>query len=220
LGAAAVQADPVAGSTGGTFINPTPPSATTTGVGTSTFSWGVGQPPPPNSLTYTGTSFSSVTDGTPFKVGSLNYYNGTVAGGTEADSVDLKIALTFTTPAALGTQNFTFTLNLDNTPNTGDPIASADYVIFPTNFAPQTFTIGSTQYTLKITGFENVVGDGFLPSSDAGFHVEENESASADIFAEVTSDFSGSPFVPEPASLSVLGMGAAGLLLRRRRKTA
>lgn len=104
------------------FRNPAPSDAVTTGVGTGSFTWGVGDP---SSLSYTGNSFDTVPD-TPFKIGHLNFRNGTIFSGA-ATSVDLDIALNFDN---IPEKNFSLdsTFYIDNTPNSDDPIASADTV--------------------------------------------------------------------------------------------
>jgi hypothetical protein len=217
LGASGARAD-VSGTIAGIFNSPTPSNTTYTGVGTSQFTWGKKDgTPTPNILTFTpATPFSSPLE-TAFKIGTLSYYNGTTESGTNPTAVNLQIGMDFIAPPA-GLQTFAFTLDLDSTNNTNNAVNSADYVIFPSDYPSTEFLIGSTEYTLKITGFENVIGDGYLSSTDSGFHVEEGKTASADLYAEVTSDVTGvGSSVPEPASLAVLGLGAAGLLLRRKK---
>jgi hypothetical protein len=114
------------GTSSGTFINPVGPSGmVTTGVGTSAFTWGTGVNSPPSSLGFTGGTFTGFYD-QEFSFGTLTYFNGTIASGSEANAVTLDALLTFTLPSGI-TQNFNFPLGLINTPNTTDPNASADY---------------------------------------------------------------------------------------------
>src|SRR5467141_2566843 len=110
---------PIAGSSSGVFQNPAGPvGMLVTGVGTNVFTWGDGAPP------------------------SSLYFNGAIAGGTQADSVDLAILLSFTDPAGVS-QNFTYLLGLVNTTNVvGEPVASADIVQFPSALPTETFNVG------------------------------------------------------------------------------
>nr|WP_249803765.1 choice-of-anchor K domain-containing protein [Bradyrhizobium zhengyangense] len=211
----------VVGSADASFVNPQPSGATVTGVGTNAFTYGDGNGfgTGPNSLTFAGVGFSTAFE-TPFKVGTLSYFNGTTAVGTAPDTIDFDLATTFTNPA-LGLVQTIFTLGLVITPNGGvDPDADADYVNLPGTFTPSIFNIGGTNYTVKLVGFENVVGDGFLASSGTQLHVREGLSATADLFAEVTSDTSGTiGGVPEPSTwaMMILGFSGVGFMAYRRR---
>ncbi len=208
----------VIGSTTGTFVNPLPGTAVTTGVGTSTFVDGTSADSNPSTtLTFAGTPFSGNFE-TPFKIGSLTYYNGATTAGTEATSVDLSVLLDFSTPS-LPNVTSTFTLNFTFTPNNGvDPDADADYLYFPSSYGSGTsFDIGGTTYFVKLTGFGDITGDGFLASDATQLHVREASTATANLYAEVTAT-APPPAVPEPASwaLMIAGLAAVGSTLRRR----
>ncbi len=204
---------PIAGSSSGTFLNPAgDPGMVVAGVGTSSFSWGTPSGTPnPNNLTFTGLPFATTTE-TVFTVGRLDYYNGSVALGSSAEQVDLKITMAFTTPAGI-IEDFQYTLQLINTPNTGDPVGDADYVKLPTTFVPKVFSHDGVDYTLQLLGFGNPSGGGFVFIDE--FFVFEDARATADLLARVTSDI---PPVPEPATMALTGLGlaAAGALRRRR----
>jgi hypothetical protein len=188
-----------------------------TGVGTSTFTWGDSSAfgGPPNKLSFTGDAFSSAFE-TKFKVGTLSYFNGTTTNGTTADTVDLALALNFTAPA-LGNVSGNYGFLLNSTPNSGTPDQNADFVSLPSLFSATSFLIGSTEYRVKLTGFENVVGDGFLASTATEFHVREGGTATADLYAVVTT----AP-VPEPETYALMlaGLGVVGMMARRRRQQA
>ena len=113
--------------------------------------------------------------------------------------------------------SYLFTLN--TTPNTDDPVASADFVDLPSAFSTTDFLIGSTTYRVKLTGFQNIIGDGFLASSPLQFHVEEGQTASADLYAEVTTQTAAVP-EPETYALMLAGLAAVGSIARRRRIVA
>ena len=222
LGMAVAQAglaQSVGGSTAGTWVDPTPslPPIVTTGLGTPDFTYGDGNGfgTGPNSLSFAGTTFASVVE-TPFRVGTITYFNGTTAVGTTPSSVMLNLGLTFTEPLlppVFG--SYLFTLN--TTPNTSDPDASADFVDLPSGFSFTDFVIGSTTYRIRLTGFENVVGDGFLTSNPLQLHVREGLSARADLFAVVTTQVNTIP-EPETYALMLAGLAAVGVFARRRRK--
>jgi hypothetical protein len=200
------------------WVNPTPSASpvVTTGVGTYSFTWGnsSGLGSNPNSLTFTDSSFSSSTE-TPFKVGSISYFNGTTAAGSVPDSVQLSLTLNFSSPA-IPSVSSAYSFNLVSTPNTADPNASADFVDLPSTFGTTLFTIDGTTYDVKLVGFENVLGDGFLASNSQSFHVREGRSASADLYAEVTTQTAA---VPEPENLALMlgGLGVLGFVASRRR---
>jgi len=224
LGSAPAVAADVVGSASGVFSNPTPLATTFTGNGTNNFLYGdnTGQNSPQNQLTFTGTAFSSAFE-SPFIVGSLFYFNGTTGVGTNPTAVDLALTTNFSTPL-LGNVLSTFGLSLIVTPNTSDPDASADFVVLPSTFSPTVFNISGTNYTVKLVGFGDVVGDGFLASSGTQLHVREGLSATADLFAVVTTDISGiSGGVPEPSTWAMMLLGFAGvgfMAYRRKSKPA
>jgi len=208
--------EPIAGTTSGVFQNPTGPvGMVTTGVGTPTFTWGTGFGTGPSSLNFAGASFNTSTE-TAFDVGTLNYFNGTIVGGTEADTVDLNVGVDFTTPSGHN-EHFVYTMQLVNTDNLGvDPWQDADYVYLPTLFPTHTFVDNGVVYTLGLTGFYDPTQQGQVPQLSE-FHVVEGGSASAVLRGKVTSNI---PTVPEPSSfaLAISGLGLLGTMWRGRRK--
>lgn len=211
--AAAVMAGPFAGSSSGVFVNPIlQPSAVFLGGGTSTVLWGDTSAfgGPQNQLSFSGTTFSDIPTETSFQVGSLYYYNGTIAVDSGIDGVDLKLTLGFTDPSGI-TQAFNYPLGIVNTPNGGSAEDNADYVVLPT-VPSTTFTYNGITYTLHVS-FGQFVGGGFLVGNQ--FHVYEDNSATAPIFGKITTDLTG---LPDGGSMMLLvGAGFAGLAALRRK---
>jgi hypothetical protein len=211
--AGSVFAADVQGSSSAVFINPQPSFADVSGTGTNFFSFGsavdsVG----PSTLGFSSAAFST-NFGTPFKLGTLTFFNGTIAGNSGADSVDLSTTLNFTAPSIPSTTS-DFSLILNNTTNTSDPDASADFVYFSGVGSVNSFLIDGIAYNVKISGFQNVIGDGFLTSDSTQFRVREASSATADLFGVV----SIANNVPEPGSLALIGLGLAGFAGARLKK--
>lgn len=204
------------GTSTGTFENPTGPGVplNVTGVGTNAFTWGdgTGFNSPPSSLGYTGTNFDN-DENEAFTFGTLDYFNGTIADGTEADTVDLSVSLSFTAPTGF-VENFLFNLDLINTTNTSDPNASADIVNFDNTVPSNFFTLDGIDYTLEFLGFGALTGDGF--TVEDSFRVLEGSSASVDLLGRITST---PGVVPVPAAVWLFGTALIGLVGFGKRKS-
>jgi hypothetical protein len=214
----------------GVLVNATgAPNLSIGGIGTNTFNWGIGVGSPPSSLSFVGKNVEGAFPEQPFVIGSLSYFNGSVQAGTEAYSVGLKTTLTF---AGL-TQSFDYGLKLINTPNTSNPVASADSVLLSNSLPSARFDLNGVSYTVNLA-FGTVTGGGFSQVNQ--FFVVEGGSASADLIGSITANTSTTPttpggggggggvptVVPEPSTV-LGGISAGGLILaflvRRLRRT-
>jgi len=200
------------GNISGVFTNPD--TGVVTGLGTNNFTWGVGAPPPPSRLTFTGKPFDvNVTTGyvygprarndrEVFSLGTLDYFNGTIQGGTGANSVRLDVTTQVTSPVGTNPTTFQAPLNLINSPNTSDPIASADSVFLPKNLPPVVMqTPGGAPITLEIPGFGTTTGSGF--STIDQFFVLEGGTATADLLGRFVP--ACEPIVNGATSVSISG---------------
>jgi len=214
-----VQAALFQGSSQGVFVNPAgAPGMITTGVDTNAFTWGDGTAfnSPPSSLGYLGESFDE-DENDAFTFGNLTYFNGTIAGGTEATSVDLSVELNFISPAAL-LESFVFNLALINTPNVGTPADNADIVNFDNTVPSNFFSFSGTDYTLEFLGFGMLTGSGF--TIEDSFLVLEGGMANVDLVGQITST-PGISVIPVPAAVWLFGTAMIGLVgFGKRRKAA
>lgn len=214
----------VEGTTGSAFVNPVYEANGLPwgvfGPGNISFQWGnpadfgVGA----NYLVFAGNPFQGFFE-TPFKVGTLTYFNGTTELGTAATAIDLRILLALTTPTAVSPY-YDFGLGLITTPDTNGPIP--DYVLFPSSFGSGTdFVYNGNAYTLQLTGFQNASAGGYFDTGGdlIGFHVDEGAAATADLYGKLTVNRDN--VVPEAGTLGLALSGLIGILgFARRRKLA
>ena len=161
----------------GVFSNPVGPAGfTSTGIGTNSFSWGTPNPTS-SSVTFVGNS-NIVIPGTPpgavygsanqanrptFSLGTLTYVNGTTQLGTEATGVQLDTTVTFTVPFQTAPATLHAMFGINTTPNTTDPIASADQLNLLTNLSTVTFTTPDGVTTgIEPVGFKEATPTGFV----------------------------------------------------------
>lgn len=153
-----------------------------TGIDTPYFQYGrvTGDTPEPNSLRFEGGSFG-IQPEIPFKLGTVTYYNGTTATGTDASAVNLRLLLDFRNPF-VGRITSAFTLSLESTPNEGTDWENADFVYFPDSFPTQSFAIDNVDYKLEMIGFSQDGGKTKLKE----FHVLEDHKTSAELYGWIT----------------------------------
>jgi prepilin-type N-terminal cleavage/methylation domain-containing protein len=173
------------------FINPTGGNGMVTSIendaanNTTYFEWGESANSNAASwMMFEGQDFLDVSPGERFLVGTLDYYNGTIWSGTEADSVQLLMELDFYDATTDAT--FSFSIDLMNTVNnTQDAWASADYVHLQDMASDTSQAIQGRDYHLKLE-FGETTEDGF--STIDQFHVLENSGARGWMYATLWMD--------------------------------
>lgn len=213
------------GSASGIFSGPAPtcPPATCSGLGTDTINWGIGQP---GGLSFQGAAFAPVV-GDAFKIGTLFYINGATQAGSSIDGIDLDIALAFDNVAEANL-SYHSRLAITNTPNTDDPLASADFVYFSVGGFPYSFNVlegalASVDVMAKLTPQLAVVPAG-IGAADADKNpggVLNPGIAGFDVTLVGFANPSGGGFlqpIPEPSTwlLFMLGLGGLGGLVAKR----
>lgn len=187
-------------------------------AGASAFSWGTaaGRNDDTSALWFRPGSFSNVALESPFELGRLYYRNGTITGGTGASQVDLSMMLTFSSPLLQNpTQAISSTLRMINSPNSSDPVASADIVEIGSPASLLTFTDpGNRQYFLELSfQVDQNATDGSLSDFDT-FRVFEDQTGQAVLMGRVTV----AP-IPEPGGALLIAAAGFALLLRRRTRS-
>ena len=190
--------------TGG-FHDPLGPTGMVTnlppGASSSHFEWGDDDYPWYNlsksTMDFAGDSVISAAGGERFQIGTLDYYNGKVLGGTGADSVELDLALNLDINGNLYNPVFGFTFELINTVNLGDPYnpwRDADYVRLDDPSASQTLTVNGYEFEFRIE-FGESSSDGFAYFDE--FHVLEERDASVSVYGTFVQI---GPVATEPSS--------------------
>ena len=101
-----------------------------------------------NSVSFTPTSFASITPNTWFNFGGMQILNGTTFYNSDATGATLSVNLSMSQPAV----NFTAHVDLGfvSTPNSSDPLASADIVQLLNPTTDLAVTIDGVQYTMQL----------------------------------------------------------------------
>ncbi|MFP5273775.1 tyrosinase family protein [Coleofasciculus sp.] len=132
-----------------------------------------------SSLSITEGSFSTRLN-TPFEIGEITFFNGTIVTDTGLDGVDLLLDMTIDIPE-LGIDDFPImaqrNIFINDTPNIGTPEQNADFLTIETDTSP---------------GQENSLGN-FKNS----FHIFEGAEETASLIGRITqSDVGLAPFSP------------------------
>lgn len=144
--------------------------------------------------------------GQPFEIGMLRHFNNPILSGTSATAVDLTVGFTFDDPAGIS-GNFTFTLLINETPNTPGPVD--DIISFPVATSSETIEIDGKVYVLEILGFGDTPG-----ALDDQFVSPEGGTNATFLWGRLTQE----SMIPAPGALllGAMGTGFIGWLRRRR----
>jgi hypothetical protein len=201
------------------MLNPTGPA------GSAAFQWGVAADwsdyPHTSALWFQPLAASNIAPEQSFELAYLYYRNGTIKSGTGATSVDLALLLSFTQPLGLNPVSEVFGTILINTPNSDDPIASADIVTLGDQAEPLQFTdsFGNPYYLELTFQVDQTTIDNSLSNINE-FRVFEGKQGRATMLGRFTTNPVGPEgnvlLIPEPTS-ALMGLLGSLLLLRRRR---
>lgn len=183
-----VEAAVVTGAAEGSFSNPVGEkdmvSNLNNGGSSNYFEWGLDTAPGhmKSWLDFSAADFHSVAAGERFQIGTLDYYNGTIAGGTAADHITFTANLNFDMNGVNASTAFDFDFDLINVPNRNDPNdpwADADYVQLADPMASQTITFQGIEFLFQLE-FGETSANGISHFDE--FHVLEGHSSSTKLY--------------------------------------
>jgi len=208
------------GTTSGRFLNPTPGTAVVSGVNSNRFSWGSGWDP--SWISFVGGVFDAEFD-RPFTLGRLTFHNGTIPTGTEAEVVDFVLEVSFDyVPERNVDLVRAFTIN--NTPNSSDPIASADFLSIAdlgATFNALEGETASVDILGELTSGLDILPIGSASGAAAGPIDTSGPSPGNGLKIVGIAHPSGGGFisdVPEPSVIALSVLGMAPLVFGRGRR--
>jgi hypothetical protein len=188
--------------------------------GSAAFQWGViannVDYPHTSALWFEPLALTNIAAEQLFNIGYLFYRNGTIKSTTGASSVDLAMNMSFSQPLGMSNVSEIYGLELINTPNSSDPVKSADIVSMLNQAAPIDYTDAKgNRYYLELSfKVDQDTIDGTLSTVDQ-FKVFEGGQGSATLQGRFTTN-PGGPLIPEP-STAILAMLGTLVLFRRKR---
>ena len=157
--------------------------------------------------------------GSTLPLGTLRHFNNPVGfiELTVPQSVDLTVAFNLVIDGQTIARNFTYTLNVNETPDElSCPYVSQspgcpDAVSWRNTVSSNAFAIGDRDYTLELLGFSNTLGG----SPVNQFISEERSTNQTLLYGRVVET---TATVPEPTTLVGVGLAGLGLSYARRRR--
>ncbi len=136
-------------------------------------------------LEYIGAAWENVQAGELFRLGTLDYFNGSIYSGTQATDITLDLTIALTLPDT--NESFDINIELENTTNSDNNTEdqNADYIRISTLDTDFSTTIDGIQYELNLAfGY---TGDQGFTTIDQ-FHVHEGATTTADLWGYFTTD--------------------------------
>jgi len=146
---------------------------------------------------------TNVTIGDTFQIGQLAHFNAPIYAGSQLNSADLIVNLTFD---SAGTFSFTFTFGINETLDDGTQGGVPDIISFPSSYPAETFEISGDLYTLQLLGFGS---DPLNPLSQ--FSSPEGDENNTLLWGRITEPIP----VPGALLLGMIGLSVAGVKLRK-----
>lgn len=133
-------------------------------------------------LDYSAAGFNTVIAGERFQIGTLNYFNGTIAAGSAADHITFTANLNFDMNGVAASTALAFDFELINVVNQNNPNdlwADADFVKLSNSFGSQTITFQGIEFLFQLE-FGETSADGISLFDE--FYVLEGRSASTKLY--------------------------------------